>query len=157
MKMLLRSLAGILYNIYMRIMISGSMAFAKEMIEVKEILEKKMGHEVELPFETELHLNNPFFVDDLSGNLKYCIENDVIRKSFDFIVNADAILVINRQRKGIKGYIGTSTLMELGIAYYFKKKIFLLNEVPHFDEIRWAHEIAIMQPTILNGDLSKIK
>lgn len=132
------------------------MAFAQEMIKTKEKLEQ-MGYEVGLPFETEIHLDRPNFVDDLSGNLQYCIDNDVIRKSFDFIVNADAILVLNHPRKGIAGYIGTSTLMEIAIAYYFKKKIYLLHEVPHFNEVRWAHEIAIMQPTIINGDLNKIQ
>jgi len=136
-------------------MISGSMAFAKEMVEIKNTLEN-MGHKVGLPFETELHVEKPEFVDDLSGNLQYCIDNDVIRKSFDFIAKADAILVVNHLRKGIEGYIGTSTLMEIAIAHYFHKKIFLLNPIPHYDTVRWAHEITIMQPTILHGDLSKI-
>lgn len=140
----------------MKIMISGSMAFAKEMLAAKKKLEQ-MGHEVGLPFETEIHLDNPAFVDDLSGNLQYCIDNDVIHQSFDFIEKADAILVVNYPRKGIEGYIGTSTLMEIAIAYHFHKKIFLMFPVPHFNEVRWAHEIAIMQPTIINGDLSKVK
>lgn len=137
-------------------MISGSMAFAKEMIDTQKKLEA-MGHEVGLPFETEIHLDKPEFVDDLSGNLQYCIDNDVIRKSFDFIASADAIVVLNHPRKGVDGYIGTSTLMEIAIAYYLHKKIYLLNSVPHFDSVRWAHEIAIMQPTIINGDLSLIQ
>jgi hypothetical protein len=139
----------------MKIMISGSMAFAKEMVETKEKLEK-MGYEVGLPFETEVHLEKPEFVDDLSGNLQYCIDKDVIWKSFDYIAHADAVLVLNHPRKGVSGYIGTSTLMEIAIAYYFHKKIYLLNPIPHFDEVRWAHEITIMQPVILYGDLKKI-
>lgn len=132
------------------------MAFAKEMLSIKKELEK-MGHEVGLPFETELHLEKPDFVDDLAGNLQYCIDNDVIRMSFDFIAKADGVLVLNYPRKGIDGYIGTSTLMEIAIAYYFKKKIYLLHAIPHFNTVRWAHEITIMQPVILHGDLSKIK
>lgn len=136
-------------------MISGSMAFAKEMLTTKETLEK-MGHEVGLPFETEVHIENPAFVDDLANNLQYCIDNDVIHHSFDFIEKADAVVVVNYPRKGINGYIGTSTLMEIAIAYHFRKKIFLLFPIPHFNEVRWAHELVIMQPTILNGDLSKV-
>ena len=137
-------------------MISGSMAFAKEMFAAKEQLEN-MGHEVGLPYETEVHIENPAFVDSLADNLQYCIDNDVIHHSLDLIEKADAVVVLNYPRKGIDGYIGTSTLMEIAIAYHFRKKIFLLNDVPHFDEVRWAHEIRIMQPTILHGDLSKIK
>lgn len=139
----------------MKIMISGSMAFAKEMLAAKETLES-MGHEVGLPYETEVHVENPAFVDDLSNNLQYCIDNDVIHHSFDLIEKADAVVVLNYPRKGVNGYIGTSTLMEIAIAYHFRKKIFLLFPIPYFDEVRWAHEIAIMQPIILDGDLSKI-
>lgn len=136
-------------------MISGSMAFAKEMLLAKEILEKT-GYEVGLPFETEVHLENPAFVDSLEDNLQYCIKNDVLHKSFDLIAQADAVLVLNYKRKNQEGYIGTSTLMEIAIAYYLRKKIFLLYSVAHFNDVRSSHEIAIMQPIILNGDLSKI-
>lgn len=139
----------------MKIMISGSMAFAKEMFAAKEALEK-MGHDVGLPYETEVHVQNPGFVDELANNLQYCIDNDVIHHSFNLIEKADAIVVLNYPRKGIQGYIGTSTLMEIAIAYHFHKKMFLLFPIPHFDEVRWAHELAIMQPQILHGDLSKI-
>lgn len=140
----------------MKIMICGSMAFAREMVKAKEFFEKE-GFDTQLPYETELHLENPVFVDSLEDNLKYCIENDVIRKGFDFIANSDAVVVLNYPRKGVEGYIGTSTLMEIGIAYFLKKKIYLLNDVLHFNEVRWAHEIRIMQPIILHGDLSKVK
>lgn len=140
----------------MKVMISGSMAFAKQMYETKEKLEK-MGFEVRLPFETEMHLKNPSFVDNLGDNLQYCIDNDVIHKSFDYIAQADAVVVLNYPRKGINGYIGASTLMEIAIAYHLRKKIFLLYDVPHFDKVRWAHEIAIMCPTVLQGDLTKIQ
>jgi hypothetical protein len=80
----------------------------------------------------------------------------VLRVGFDLVVKADAILVLNFPKNGINGYIGTSTLMELGIAHYFGKKIFILNDIPDFNKVRWAHEVAIMQPVILKGDLAKI-
>jgi len=140
----------------MKVMISGSMAFAKEMVVVKKQLED-IGYEVQLPFETEVHIENPLFVENLNDNLQYCINNDVIHKSFDFITISDAVLVLNYPRKGIDGYIGASTLMEIAIAYHLRKKIFLLYEIPDYNTIRWAHEIAIMQPKILNGDLMKVK
>lgn len=140
----------------MKIMISGSMAFAKEMYAAKETLEEA-GFEVGLPFETEVHLQNPAFVDDLNANLQYCIDNEVLRKSFDFIASADAVVVLNYPRKGVEGYVGASTLMEIAFAYYFKKKLYLLFDLPDFESMRWAHEIRIMQPTILHGDLSKVE
>ena len=57
-------------------------------------------------------------------------------------------------KNGVKGYIGGNTLMEMGLAFYLKKKIYLLNEVP---ELPYKEEILGVKPIILNGDLSKIK
>lgn len=136
-------------------MISGSMAFAKEMVDVKKTLER-MGHTVFVPHDIDAHLENPDFVDDLSGNIKHVQETDLMRKCFDLVAQSDAVLVLNLARKGINGYIGTSTLMEIGLAYYLGKKLFLYNDIPHWDEVRWAHEINIMQPTIIHGDLKKV-
>jgi hypothetical protein len=53
--------------------------------------------------------------------------------------------------------MGASVLMEIGLAYYLKKKIFLLYPPPPLDVAKYSHEVLIMQPIILNGDLSKIK
>jgi nucleoside 2-deoxyribosyltransferase len=139
----------------MKIMISGSMAFAQEMLATKKALDK-LGHEVLVPHDIELHLADEGFVDNLSGNIKHATETDIIRKCFELVAESDAVLVLNLPRKGINGYIGTSTLMEIGLAYYLRKKIYLMHPVPHFDEVRWAHEITIMQPTVIHGDLKKI-
>lgn len=132
------------------------MAFSKEMMDAKKTLES-MGHTVFVPHDIEDHLEKPDLVDDLSGNMQHVIETDVMRKCFDLVAQSDAVLVLNLHRKGINGYIGTSTLMEIGLAYYLGKKLFLYNDIPHWDEVRWAHEINIMQPTIVHGDLSKVK
>lgn len=140
----------------MKIMIIGSMAFTNEMLELKDELHK-LGHEVDIPFGAEPHMNDKTFVDNLDGNLEFCIENDIMRRNFDFIKEHDAVLVINHRRNEVDGYIGISALMELGVAHFLRKKIFLLNPIPDYKSHRWAHEVEIMQPIILNGDLGKIK
>ncbi len=43
--------------------------------------------------------------------------------------------------------------MEMGFAYGLDKKIFLLNPVP---DMPYKEEILAMQPTVLNGDLTKL-
>jgi hypothetical protein len=74
---------------------------------------------------------------------------------FDEIAISDAILFLNYDKKWISGYIGTSVLMEIGIAYYLDKKIFLTNPI---DQSQWyALEVLLAGPTIINGDLSLIK
>src|SRR2546425_644914 len=121
----------------MKVMISGSMAFAEDMVKAKKELEA-LGHTVLVPHDIETHLENPEFVDDLSGNYQHVVETDIMRKCFDLVAESDAVLVLNLDRKGVSGYIGTSTLMEIGLAYYLQKKLFLYKDIPHWDEVRWA-------------------
>ena|SRR5258708_561539 len=139
----------------MKIMIIGSMAFAKEMLEIKDKL-KKGGHSVTVPHGIESHIADDQFVDKLDANKQWCIDNDIMRKCFQLVAENDAVLVVNHKRNDIDGYIGVSALMELGIAHFLEKKIFLFNPTPSYYKHRWVHEVAIMQPVIIHGDLDKI-
>lgn len=131
------------------------MKFAKEMKAAKETL-GKMGHEVQVPYGTEDHVKDGKFVDDLDRNKAYCLEEDVMRKCFEQVAESDAVLVLNNRRNNIDGYIGVSALMELGIAYFLRKKLYILNAIPSHEEHRWAHEVSIIQPTILHGKLENL-
>jgi hypothetical protein len=140
----------------MKIAIIGSMKFAHDMVQIKKELDA-LGHEAVIPVGTGPHLTDGDFVEDLEANLKFCIEEDVMRENFRQVAQNDAVLVLNKRRNDMDGYIGISALLEMGIAHYLGKKIFLYNPTPHFSEVRWAHEVAIMQPTVISGDLSKIQ
>lgn len=137
-------------------MIIGSMTFAKQMLETKKSLEK-LGHKVDVPADIENHLENPNLIDDLDSDLKHSRETNVLKKCFDLIAQNEAILVLNHKKNNTEGYIGTSVLMEIGLAYYLGKKIFILNPIPKSADARWAHEVTIMNPKIINGDFSRIK
>ncbi|MBU1177900.1 nucleoside 2-deoxyribosyltransferase [Patescibacteria group bacterium] len=140
----------------MKITICGSMTFAGKMSEAKKELEKQ-GHVVFVPCDIEKHLENPALVDNFAEDLPHMIANDVIRDHFDLIEKSDAIVVLNYPKNGCDGYVGASTLMEMGVAYYLHKKIFTLFDIPASDKARWAHEVSAMQPVVLAGDLGKIK
>lgn len=137
-------------------MIIGSMKFAQEMVKIKKELDK-LGHNAFIPIGTKPHLEDKGFVENLDGNLEYCITHDVMRRNFQQVSDCDAVLVLNYRRSGVEGYIGVSALLEMGVAHFLKKKIFLMQKTPHYKKERWAHEVAIMQPIIINGDLTKIK
>lgn len=140
----------------MKIFICGSMHFSKEMFLAEKKLES-MGHWAKVPCDTKLFADDPKkTTDNHDENFKHCIEQDIIRKCFDDIAESDAILVLNYPKNGKEGYLGASVLMEIGLAYFLKKKIFLLYPPPPVKEEKYTHEVLIMQPTILNGDLSKI-
>jgi hypothetical protein len=73
---------------------------------------------------------------------------------FKKIEKSDAVLVLNHEKKGIKGYFGSNTLMELSVAFFLGKKIFLLYPIhenhPHFEEF------VGMKTTVLDGNLDNI-
>jgi len=140
----------------MKIMICGSMAFALRMKEVQAEL-KKLGHTVFLPCDIDTHLSDSGLVEDLDASHKACQTDDTIRKCYDLLAKSDGILVLNLNKNGVEGYIGISTLMEIGLAYCLGKKIFLFNQLPSYHEARWAHEVSIMKPVILDGDFARIK
>ncbi len=136
----------------MKIVVCGSMTFAKEMIRVeKELMEH--GHTVVLPKLTreyaKMQTLDQIHGESAANKIKY----GFIRYYFDEIKNGDAIIVLNNERHGIPNYIGGNSLLEMGFAHVLNKKIFLLNPVP---EMGYKDEIIAMQPTVLNGDLNKI-
>lgn len=139
----------------MKIMICGSMTFAKEMIESKEVLEE-MGYSVQIPTDSFDIVGGNHDHDDLEADYNHCVENDIMRTHFKLIEESDAVLVLNYDKNNIKGYVGTASLMEIGLAYHLNKKIFLLNPLPSHLEYRWVHEVRIINPLILYGDLSRI-
>lgn len=145
----------------MKITICGSIAFFDDMMRVKKELEK-LGHEVDLP---------PTEIENGDGKLIPVAEYYAIRKSGSpeawvwnakkkamlghFIKEewAEAILILNIDKNGIDGYIGANTLIEMGLALYLNKSIYLFNKIPDMD---YREEIIGMQPIVLNGDLSRI-
>jgi len=135
----------------MKIVICGSMYFAKEMLEVKSRL-AEMGHLAFVPSDIDECVKNP----ELSMDMEHCLRTNVQKECFDKVAESDAILVLNYKRNRIEGYIGGATLMEIGLAQHLDKKIFLLYPPPKIEDLRYSLEIQLAKPIILNGDLSKI-
>jgi uncharacterized protein YqgQ len=85
----------------------------------------------------------------------WSLKNGAIKDHYKKIDWADAILVINHEKRGIAGYVGGNTLIEIGVAFYLKKRIYILNLVS--SELSYKQEIMGMKPVFLGGDLKKIK
>ena len=71
----------------------------------------------------------------------------------DEIAGADAILVINNEKNGIKNYIGGNTFLEMGFAHILGKKIYCLNSLPE-EQSHIYQELVALQPIIINNDFS---
>jgi len=134
----------------MKIAICGSMAFAKEMLEVKDILESN-DHVVLMPNEVEKFLNEKEVEQKWNnkGNGDICF----IKEHYNKIKESDAILVLNHTKNDVENYIGSNSLMEIGFAYVLEKKIYLMNPIP---EMSCKGEIIHINPRILGGNLSEI-
>ena len=143
----------------MKIAICGSMAFAQEMLDVKVSLERN-GHKVILPEGAEEYTKGK--LKKIAGKrgalegAKRKINNNLIKKHYYKIQKSDAILVINKEKNGIKNYIGGNSFLEMGFAHILNKKIYVLNGLPK-DLLVFYQEIVAMKPIILSGKLDKIK
>jgi len=137
-------------------MVCGSLSNASKMEDAKKQLEAN-GHEAVATQDLGLFIANPDRADDLDADLKHCIENDMLREFMDLVASSNALLVLNYPKNGTDGYIGTSVIIELGLGYYLRKKLFILNPLPDYHKVRWAHEVAMMNPICINADLTKIR
>ncbi|MFH1854847.1 MAG: hypothetical protein ABH810_00315 [bacterium] len=146
----------------MKIVICGSIELSDKIIEVADKLEAR-GLEVKIPQSTMKIRKGELTLDEFRALKKKHGGDFVMRKqaNFDFITDyynkikdSDGILVLNLDKNGIENYIGGNALMELGFARVLGKKIYLYNPIP---QMFYTDEIRAVEPTVINGDLGKIK
>lgn len=136
----------------MKILILGSMTFSPEMKIAGDKL-KSLGHEITLPEFIEDYLGCKSREEMHEKAVTNKLTHNLYEKYHELIEEMDAILIINEKKKGIKGYVGANSLIEMGFARALNKKIYLVNQIPQMD---YTDEITAMQPIILNGNLTLI-
>jgi hypothetical protein len=137
----------------MKIGIIGSMQFTDKMVEYRDKL-CALGHDA---FITDLHKSmigkSDEEIEKIKLHQKYNM--DAIREFWDMMQGADAVLVLNLDKNGVKNYVGGNTLMEIGFAHVLNQKIFMLNPVPDMPYCKT--EIEAVKPIVIDGDLGLIK
>ena len=153
----------------MKITICGSIGFYVEMESARDELVKH-GYEVKIP-ELALEVPQEFgggkkvyfgqYIEQNGGidtfpaeHRIWALKEEAINSHYEKIDWCDVILVINHEKRGINGYVGGNTLIEIGVAFYLKKKIYILNPVS--SELSYKQEIMGMKPIMLNGNFSRI-
>ncbi len=146
----------------MKITLCGSIALQNEILSIKSKLEE-LGHEVEIwPSKIKDGKGQLISVEKYYRLRKAAADDEkwiwdrkaeAIMEHFNKVAWADTILVANYDKNNVKGYIGGNTLMEMGLAFFLKKKIYLLNQVP---ELSYKEEILGLEPILIDGDLVKI-
>lgn len=155
----------------MKITICGSMVFHKEMENLAENL-KNAGHKVRVPILL-IELGNEKLANKEKTSIRKVFEEgggvdafnadhpiwekklNAIDDHFGKVSWSDAILVVNYNKHNIDGYVGGNTLMEIGLARYLRKKIFLL--FPISSELSYKEEILALRPIIINNDITLVK
>ena len=137
----------------MKIGVAGSMQFTEQMMGLCEQLEK-LGHQA---FMSKF---GPYFVGKTDEEkekikLEQKYQHDAIREFWKPMQNADALLVANFDKHGIKNYIGGNAFLEMGFAHVLNQKIYLMNPIPNMSY--YETEIIAMKPKVINGNLSLIK
>jgi hypothetical protein len=136
----------------MKIGVIGSMQYTEKMLALRDEL-KALGHDAFVS-----GLADPFVgkTDEEKEVIKIDqkLNSDAIREFWRLMQGADAMLVANYDKHGIKNYIGGNTLMEIGFAHVLDQKVFLLNPIPEIPY--YKSEIEAIKPVILEGDLSKV-
>lgn len=141
------------------ITICSSASFYAQVLEAETAL-KKAGFSVSVPLTAnKMKKSGDFRVETYKTWFKnpddYKRKTFLTKHHFNKIMKGDAILVLNYEKNGIKGYIGGAVLCEMAIALQFKKKIYVLNPIDQ--ACSYKEEILAMDPIILNGDLSRVK
>ena len=121
-----------------RIVLCGSMKLKEKIFEIEEYLKNK-GYEVVSPKEFRVEMTRI----------------DLSKMHFDEIANenTDIVLAVNVTKNGIENYIGPNTFAEIAMAFYFNKKIYVLNDIyePYRDELEGWNVVA------LKGNLEAIQ
>ena len=143
----------------------GSMIFLEKMKTVASTLES-YGYTVTCPGFTQEELDSGAttfmdYVDSLGGvekvlpdNPIWNIKREAIFGYKDKIDKADAVLVCNFDKGDKKNPIGDNTFLEMGYAFFMRKKIVVLQGPPYGDEK--IEEVLGMTPLFLYNDLQLI-
>ena len=81
----------------------------------------------------------------------YALKADYMRTQFDKITHGDIVLVVNDEKNGDPNYIGANVLLEMSLAWYQDKPVYVLNDLP--ESSPFEEEIKAFAPIVLHGDL----
>lgn len=140
------------------ITICSSASFYKQAVDIEAQLTER-GYHVLLPITAvRMKASGDFEVSHVKT--WYADANDYHKKAalmrghFEKVARGDAILVLNYEKHAVQNYIGGNVLMEMSLAFWLKKPIFILNEYPKGSA--FEEEIKGMEPILLHGDLAAL-
>ena len=132
-----------------KIALCSSMQFKKEIKAAAATLES-LGWIV---FTPELSEKSASYLQLSPAELR-SMKQTFIQNHFERIKQSDAVLILNYEKKGIPGYIGSNTLMEIGVAFSLGKAIYILNPLA---EQGCTEEVMALATKVLDGELETLE
>lgn len=141
------------------ITICSSAAHYRNVLDLEKEL-KALGYVIKIPKTAAImKKTNNFDVSSYKTWYKnpkdYKKKTQLMEGHFKKVLEADAILVANFEKNGLKGYIGGNVLMEMVLAFHYKKPIFIYNDIS--DELGIKEEVFGLNPIFLNSNVNLIK
>ena len=141
------------------ITLCSSASFYKQMVEIESQLES-LGYKVLMPeVAYKMKQSGDYVVNHYKtwfGNADdYHKKTALIKSHFTEIETSDAVLVLNYEKRGAENYIGGNVLMEMAVAFYLQKPIYLLNDIPK--DSAFLEEVIALQSIPLHGNLDLLQ
>lgn len=131
----------------LNLLIHASLDFANEMVNAKDFIEKNYNNiKVTLPELTRYQHIRDIDGDDVTFTK---IKNRLTIDNMKNVELCDCLLILNHSHRGIENYVGGNSFIEMCIAFYLKKPIFLLNPIP--DNMPYTEEIKSFYPKVINS------
>lgn len=135
------------------ITICTSASFYRQALDIQEKLQQQ-GFEVIIPLTAnKMKESGDFDVSHyrtwLNNPGDYDKKARLMRAHFEEIAKGDAVLILNYEKNGKQNYIGGNVLMEMSLAFWLKKPIFIFGEAP--EDSAYLEEILGVQPVFLHG------
>ena len=129
----------------MKILIHASLDFKQAMIDAKKYTEENSHHHIMLPELTRYQDIRDVQGDDETFTR---IKNRLTKENFKNVEYCDVLFILNYSHRGIENYVGGNSFMEMVIAFFLKKPIYLLHEIP--EDMTITEEIKSLYPTVVH-------
>jgi len=138
--------------------ICASASFYKQVIEVQDHLES-VGIKVFIPATAKvMNESGDFNVEHyktwFGDDTDYPKKAALMHGHFKEVEKGDVTLVLNYEKHSVENYIGGNVLMEMAIAFYLHKPIFVMNDIP--EDSPFLEEILGMGSVPLSGNLQPL-
>lgn len=129
----------------LKVLLHASLDFVDYMVKAGNFL-KENGIDVILPELTRYQHIRDVEGDDVSFTR---IKNRLTLENIRNVENSDCVFILNYTHRGFENYIGGNSFLEIIIAFYLKKPIYLLNPIP--EGMTYTEEIKALYPTVVNS------